>query len=60
MLLSPFFRLFCLYLFVEVLYELLVLVCPPLAQEDDGIDEVVSPVDCTEDEGSEEIVVVGM
>jgi len=47
-------------LFVEVLYELLVLVCPPLAQEDDGIDEVVSPVDCTEDEGSEEIVVVGM
>ena len=61
MLLSPFLRLFCLYLLVEVLYELLVLVCPPLLQEDaDGVDEVVSPVDCTEDEGSEEMVVVGM
>ncbi|XP_065888863.1 uncharacterized protein [Dysidea avara] len=53
--LSPIFRLCCLYLVVEVLYELLVLIYPPLAQDD---DEVVEPVDCSEVEVAEEIVVV--
>ena len=38
----------------------MVLVYPqPLAQEDDGVNEVL-PVDCTEAEVSKEIVIVGM